>query len=66
MLWVNTFLYQDVLLRMEPDRHLYLAVHEEAFFKAFDDSLGRLLIENKRIQVVVYDPDTEVILRWIP
>jgi len=59
-------LYQDVLLRTEPDRYLYLAVHEEAFFKAFDDALGKLLLENKRIQLIVFDPDTEAILRWIP
>ena len=53
-------------MQREPDRVLYLAVHEEVFFGIFEEAIGRLLLENYRVKLLVFDRREEVILRWIP
>jgi hypothetical protein len=58
-------LYHDVLSQVEPDRELFLAVSEGVFSSLFEEPIGRLLIENNRVQLVVFDPLMEVIQRWI-
>ena len=45
---------------------LYLAVHEEVLLGIFDEAIGRLLLENQRVKLLVFDRREEVILRWIP
>src|SRR4051794_20982972 len=59
-------LYEDILGRVEPDRRLYLAVNWDVFEETFEDPIGRLLIENGRVRIVVFDAQAEAILRWIP
>jgi XisH protein len=59
-------LYHDILTQREPDRVLYLAAHEEVFFGIFEEAIGRLLLENQRVKLLVFDRREEVILRWIP
>ena len=58
--------YHDVLLQVEPERALYLAVNEETFVNLFEEPIGKLLIDNRRVRLVVFDPQTEVIRQWIP
>ncbi len=60
------FVYRSVMFRTEPDRTLYLAVHREVFRDVFDEPLGSLLIEDYRVPLVVFDSDTEEIIKWIP
>jgi len=59
-------LYYDILEKSEPDRTLYLAVHEEAFQSIFEEPIGKLLLDNERLKLVVFDRKREVIKRWIP
>ena len=59
-------LYRDVLSKREPDRILYVAVHEKIYNDLFTEPIGQLLLENQRIQLIIFNPITEVILRWIP
>lgn len=59
-------LYQDVLNRVEPERALYLAVRDSIFGNIFEEPIGKLLVENKRLQVMTFDPIKEVVTRWIP
>jgi len=47
-------------------RMLYLAVHEEVFLSIFEEAIGRLLLENSRVKLIVFDRKEEVVLRWIP
>lgn len=58
--------YHDVLRKTEPDRELYLAVPEEIFADLFEEPIGKLLLENQRFRLIVFDPSREVILKWIP
>ena len=59
-------LYHDILSKREPERVLYLAVHEEVWLSIFEEALGKLLLENQRLKLLVFDRREEVILRWIP
>jgi hypothetical protein len=45
---------------------LYLAVHEEVFLGIFEEAIGKLLLENQRVRLIVFDRKEEVILQWIP
>ena len=58
--------YHDVLSNVEPDRVLYLAVAEEIYVDLFEEPIGKLLIANGRVRVLVFDPYQEVIRQWIP
>ncbi len=58
-------LYYSIMRRKEPDRALFLAVPQNAA-KVFDEPLGQLLLEDYEIQVIVFDPAKEEIIRWIP
>lgn len=59
-------LYQDVLNRVDPERVLYLAIHDAIFDNLFDEPIGKMLLENKRVQLMVFEPEQEVIIQWIP
>jgi hypothetical protein len=59
-------LYHDILSKREPERVLYLAVHEEVFLGIFEEAVGKLLLENERVKLIVFDRRREDILRWIP
>jgi hypothetical protein len=59
-------LYHDILSKRESERVLYLAVHEEVFLGIFEEAIGKLLLENQRVKLIVFDRREEVILQWIP
>jgi len=59
-------LYHDVLARVEPDRELFLAMPEVPFVDIFNEPIGKLLLENERVRLLVFDPETEVIRQWTP
>jgi hypothetical protein len=58
--------YHDVLAQVEPDRVLYLAVSEDVASGLFEEPLGELLLRNNRACLLVFDPEAETIVRWIP
>ncbi len=58
--------YHDVLSRLEPDRELYLAVPEAIFADLFNEPIGKLLLENRRVRLLIFDPESEVIRQWTP
>ena len=60
------FFYHDIMARIEPDRVLYLAIREEVFIDLFEEPVGSILLENQRVRLIVFDPQTEVIVKWIP
>jgi len=58
-------LYEDILARSQPERTLYLAVHEEVYLDFFREEIVQLLLENGRMKIIVFDPIQEVITQWI-
>ena len=59
-------IYRSVMTRTETDRMLYLAIHNEAFLDIFEEPIGRILLEDYQVRLIVYDLQSEVILKWIP
>jgi hypothetical protein len=60
------FIYEEVLLRKEPERVPFIAIPDEAFVRVFEESLGKLFLESKRVNLIIFDPVQEEILQWIP
>lgn len=59
-------LYGHILRQVEPGRILYLAIPKTAFSALLDGAAGAALVENERLHLIVFDPQTEIILQWIP
>ena len=57
-------LYQNVLSVVEPGRLLYLAIRESIFINLFEEDPGKLLLERQVLNLLAFDPETEVITRW--
>jgi hypothetical protein len=58
-------LYQWALDAQEPDRKLFLAVSETAYAKYFEKPLFQLVVQRNKINLLVYQPDSEEIVKWI-
>ena len=58
-------LYQNVLQRIDPNRTLHLAIRESVFHKLFEQEVGQILLENKVLKLLTFNPETEVITKWI-
>jgi hypothetical protein len=58
-------LYRTILEEQEPDRVLFLAIPDEPA-AVLEEPVGRLLVAKHLIQAIVFDPQKEEILRWIP
>jgi XisH protein len=59
--------YRNYLLALElrdPTRKLYLAVPESVFETFFQNDFVRYSLQRNEVNVVVYNPETEVIQSW--
>ena len=51
--------------QVEPDRELYLAIRQEIWEDVFDEPIGKLLIDNKRLKLLVFKDQEEEIVQWV-
>jgi hypothetical protein len=58
-------LYRAILAQLEPERSVFLAVPEVILRGVFEEPLGALLRNAQSICILGFDPQTEVITRWI-
>jgi hypothetical protein len=58
-------LYYDILSEREPERVLYLAIRNAVYTDLFEEPIGKLLLNKGRVKLIVFDPHTEVIIKWI-
>lgn len=58
-------LYHDILAKTQPYRVLYLAIREEIYYALFEEPIGSILLENQRVQLLVFNPEQEVVVKWI-
>jgi XisH protein len=58
-------LYQDVLAEIEPARELFLAIPHSISEDLFEEPIGKLLLKNRRLKLISFDPKQEVIKQWI-
>jgi len=59
-------LYYDILEEQRSDRISYLAIPYRTYNEIFTESIGKILLKNNRLRLLVFDPKQEVILQWIP
>ncbi len=65
---VGQFVIYEDALRLSvanADRVLYLAVRDETYTDVFGDNLGKMLLTNKRVRLLVFNAAREVITEWI-
>ena len=58
-------IYRSVLLEVEPDRLLYLAVPKRVYEGIFTEKFGQLILSRIQINLVVFDEQLARIVRWI-
>jgi XisH protein len=58
-------LYQWALAAQDPTRQLFLAISEAVYIKHFQKPIFQLVIDRNKINLLVYNPEQEVILQWI-
>ncbi|MGB5969225.1 MAG: XisH family protein [Spirulinaceae cyanobacterium] len=57
--------YNQVLLENKNERTLYLAIRNLSFQEVFEETLGKIFLKKKIINLIVFDEKEETILRWI-
>src|SRR5262245_50986256 len=65
---VGQFIVYTDALQLSPnhaDRTLFLAIRRSTYLALFETGLGKLLLDNHRLRIIVFDPEQEVILQWI-
>ena len=58
-------LYEKIIKRQLLDRTLYLAIREKTFNSLFHQEIGQILLEEKTLKLIIFNPETEVITQWI-
>lgn len=59
-------LYNDILQRNEPERKRYLAIPIIPFENLFEgDRFADILLDNKRLRLLIFNSQTEEIVKWI-
>ena len=59
-------LYEAILEQNDPDRLVYLAVHEEIHEELFQEPIGQILLKHQRLRLIVFDPEKGRIVQWVP
>lgn len=57
--------YRIMLEAKDPDRQLYLAVPLETYETFFQSRFAQVAIERHQLKIIVYNPISEEIVRWI-
>ncbi|NER92631.1 MAG: fatty-acid oxidation protein subunit alpha [Symploca sp. SIO1B1] len=58
--------YRLALEISEPTRTLYLAVPVRAYEAFFKREFAQISLERYQIRLIIYDPISEIIVKWIP
>jgi len=56
--------YQVALQEEHPGRILYLAIPLDTYRSFFNLELPRILVERYQVNLIVYDPENQVIVTW--
>jgi hypothetical protein len=58
-------LYQWALEEQEPERQLFLAISQSVYISQFQRPIFQIAIQRNKINLLIYIPDQEVIVKWI-
>lgn len=59
-------IYRAVMRQTQPEYSLYLAVRDTTFNSLFEEPIGQLLIAEENLNLIIFEAQGEVIVRWIP
>jgi XisH protein len=59
-------LYSKILEQQEPERTLYLAITYLVFNEIFSEEIGQLMLNKTDLKLIVFNPEKEEIVQWIP
>ncbi|NEO69826.1 element excision factor XisH family protein [Moorena sp. SIO3H5] len=59
-------LYKLLLTQVDPERIIYLAITEQTYNEIFDEPLGRLVIEELPLNLIIIDVVQLDVKQWIP
>ncbi|NEP22095.1 XisH family protein [Moorena sp. SIO3I6] len=57
-------LYQWALEKQEPERQLFLAISQAIYIRHFQKPIFQLAVERNKINLLVYEPEREAIVKW--
>jgi len=58
-------LYQWALETQEPERQLFLAISQDIYIRHFQKPIFQLALTRTKINLLVYEPEQEVITQWL-
>jgi XisH protein. len=58
-------LYQWALEEQEPERQLFLAISQTVYIRHFQKPIFQMAVQRNRINLLVYQPESEAIVEWI-
>ncbi len=58
-------LYRILLQRKESDRKLYLAIEQNTYKGIFSEPIGKAVLDDEHINLIVFDKFEEVIVKWM-
>lgn len=58
-------LYRNILEETEPSRKIYLAIRQATYSEIFSEPIGNLVVPKKSLQLLVFDSEKEVVVKWI-
>ncbi|MBF2005046.1 element excision factor XisH family protein [Chlorogloeopsis fritschii PCC 9212] len=58
-------IYRTVLLELEPERLLYLAIPQRVYENFFSERFGQLILNRIKIRLIVFDEQQARIVQWI-
>jgi hypothetical protein len=59
-------LYEDLMQTQYLDRLLYLAVRDTVYDGFFQEEIVQIVLESRRLKLLIFDEIQEVIIQWIP
>jgi hypothetical protein len=58
-------IYRDIIEAKALNFQIYLAVTIGVYNVGFQKQLARLIVERNQVNVLIFDPNQEVLLEWI-
>ena len=58
-------LYKWALDSQEPERKLFLGISQAVYLKHFKKAIFQLVIKRNKINLIIYNPQKEIIVEWI-
>jgi hypothetical protein len=58
-------IYRILLAELQPERNLFLAVPRGAYETILAELLGQLVVERLQLRLLVFDSESEKVVKWI-